>query len=247
MLSKKAGSKAREELGILAATVLCLKQGCEAEGPEAAIGPAVFKLYEGRQAKAGERKRGQISLLDLTRSSRKERAEQEGAGRLKAGTTLTLTTTQVAEQEEAGRRPAEAGRGQKRAEGRGRAESAGPAQAAEAPRPPPPPPLEAAERAVKEVGEAASLEQLLEPAARALGVDPGRARQILAAALGYLSTYPSVGILRFVEDVSKISKAGPDLVKKLLMMLRSAEVVEVHEMGVVNLKRAVNIKRETRL
>lgn len=222
-MSKKAGSKAKEELGELAATVLCLKQGCEAEGPEVAIGPAVFRLYEGRQAKAGERKRGQISLLDLTKPGRKE----------------------LAEQEEAGRRPAKARRGQKRAEGR--AEAAGPAQAAEAPRPPPPPPPEAAERAVKEASEAASLEQLLEPAAKALGVDPERARQILTAALGYLSTYPSVGVLRFVEDVSKTSKAGPDLVKKLLAVLRSAEVVEVNEVGVVNLKRAVNIKRETRL
>jgi hypothetical protein len=46
-------------------------------------------------------------------------------------------------------------------------------------------------------------------------------------------------VLRFIDDVARMSKADQRTVRTALEILRSSDVVEMREEGVVNLKRAV--------
>lgn len=70
-------------------------------------------------------------------------------------------------------------------------------------------------------------------------VDAQKADLVLTSLLNYLSVYPSVGVIRLVEDVSRMAKTDQRVVRAALEILRSAEVVDLREEGVVNLKKGV--------
>jgi Mn-dependent DtxR family transcriptional regulator len=70
-------------------------------------------------------------------------------------------------------------------------------------------------------------------------IERTKAESILNTIFNYLATYPSAGVLRFIDDVARMSKADQRTVRTALEILRSSDVVEMREEGVVNLKRAV--------
>ncbi|MEZ0319607.1 MAG: hypothetical protein ABWK05_06420 [Pyrobaculum sp.] len=70
-------------------------------------------------------------------------------------------------------------------------------------------------------------------------VDAQKADLVLTSLLNYLSVYPSVGVIRLVEDVSRLAKTDQRVVRTALEILRSAEVVDLREEGVVNLKKRI--------
>jgi len=95
----------------------------------------------------------------------------------------------------------------------------------------------------KEVGEAkneeASWDRLVSLLAEETKIERTKAESILNIIFNYLATYPSAGVLRFIDDVARMSKADQRTVRTALEILRSSDVVEMREEGVVNLKRAV--------
>ncbi|MGC9118166.1 MAG: hypothetical protein ACP5I3_04140 [Thermoproteus sp.] len=236
MLSKKADLKNSELLGVLAASILCAKQGCEADGPEIAIGLLSLRLYQGQTRQEAKRERkGQLSLLDLAggrarqeaprpkpaekpRQPREAKKEPTAESRPKPAVQAERKEPAKEEREKAEK--AEAGPSEGRSEP---AAGAGPA------------------------GGKIDLAYLAETASDVLGLDAREARRLLEAVLLYLSNYPSVGLLRFFEDLRRATKADPDTLKKVLNILRSYDIVELHELGVVNLKKRVELKRETKL
>ena len=68
------------------------------------------------------------------------------------------------------------------------------------------------------------------------------ARQLVLKALAYLSRYPSVGIIRFVDDVAKLAKVRREQVSRLLDAMRSLGIVDVVDGAVVNLKKRIEVK-----
>ncbi|MFP3192135.1 MAG: hypothetical protein RXR02_03370 [Thermoproteus sp.] len=234
MLSRKADLKNSELLGVLAASILCAKQGCEADGPEISIGPLTLRLYQGQARQEAKRgKKGQLSLLELAggkggqEAPRQKPAEKPREQKPRGEAAAESKARQAAAQES-------------REEKEKRVEKAEARQAAAPPRPPAVPAEEAAEAKV-------DLSRLVEAASDVLGVDAREARRILESVLLYLSNYPSVGLLRFFDDLKRTAKAEPDALKKVLNLLRSFGVVELHELGVVNLRKRIELKRETRL
>ncbi len=95
----------------------------------------------------------------------------------------------------------------------------------------------------KEVGEAkkeeTSWDRLVSLLAEETKIERTKAESILNTIFNYLATYPSAGVLRFIDDVARMSKADQRTVRTALEILRSSDVVEMREEGVVNLKRAV--------
>jgi hypothetical protein len=240
MLSRKADLKNSELLGVLAASILCAKQGCEADGPEISIGPLTLRLYQGQARQEAKRgKKGQLSLLELAggkggqEAPRQKPAEKPREQKPRGEAAAESKARQAAAQES-------------REEKEKRVEKAEARQAAAPPRPPAGPAEETA--AAEEAAEAkVDLSRLVEVASDVLGVDAREARRILESVLLYLSNYPSVGLLRFFDDLKRTAKAEPDALKKVLNLLRSFGVVELHELGVVNLRKRIELKRETRL
>ncbi|MEL9990347.1 MAG: hypothetical protein QXP98_01655 [Thermoproteus sp.] len=236
MLSKKADLKNSELLGVLGASILCAKQGCEADGPEVIIGQARLKLYSGAariESKKGTAK-GQLSLLDIAKGGRPQKAPQERpkkpavepAKKASApAVEASAPPSEVVPQKEAKKKqePREAPRGSERRE-----------EKQEGPR---------GEARLEDL----DFSKLVERTAEALGISQAETRRVLEAMLSYLSSYPSVGILRFLEDIKRSTKADPDLIKRALNVLRGYEIVELHELGVVNLKKRIDVKRETKL
>jgi hypothetical protein len=102
-----------------------------------------------------------------------------------------------------------------------------------------------AEESQKEVGEKetrreeASWDRLVTLVAEEAKIDKTKAESILNAVLNYLATYPSTGILRLIDDIARISKADHKAVRIALETLRSSDVIEMKEEGVVNLKRLI--------
>jgi leucyl aminopeptidase len=102
-----------------------------------------------------------------------------------------------------------------------------------------------AEGSQKEVGEKetrreeASWDRLVTLVAEEAKIDKTKAESILNAILNYLATYPSTGILRLIDDIARISKADHKAVRIALETLRSSDVIEMKEEGVVNLKRLI--------
>lgn len=237
-MSKKADLKNSELLGVLAASILCAKQGCEADGPEISIGPLTLRLYQGQARQGAKRgKKGQLSLLELAGGKGGQEAPRQ------------KPAEKPREQKPRGEAAAESKAGQaaaqeRREEKEKRVEKAEARQAAAPPRPPAGP---VEETAVAEEAAEVDLSRLVEAASDVLGVDAREARRILESVLLYLSNYPSVGILRFFDDLKRTAKAEPDALKKVLNLLRSFGVVELHELGVVNLRKRIELKRETRL
>lgn len=238
-MSRKADLKNSELLGVLAASILCAKQGCEADGPEISIGPLTLRLYQGQARQEAKRgKKGQLSLLELAGGKGGQEAprqkpaekprEQKPRGEAAAESKARQATAQESREEK-----------EKRVEK---------AEARQAAAPPPRPPAGPAEEtAAAEEAAEVDLSRLVEAASDVLGVDAREARRILESVLLYLSNYPSVGLLRFFDDLKRTAKAEPDALKKVLNLLRSFGVVELHELGVVNLRKRIELKRETRL
>jgi hypothetical protein len=104
---------------------------------------------------------------------------------------------------------------------------------------------EEAERLQKEVKgketrrEEASWDRLVSLIAEEAKIEKAKAESILNAILNYLATYPSTGVLRLIDDVSRISKADHKAVRIALETLRSSDVIEMREEGVVNLKQLI--------
>ncbi|MBP1448473.1 MAG: hypothetical protein JZD41_00415 [Thermoproteus sp.] len=286
--SKLEGIK-DEGLGVLAATVLCLKRGCTADGPEVAIGPATFRLCEDGKKTSCEKR--QASLLDLakgknekvkrhkekesksdvatkkdektseTKSKKGQRKKSEnksngginilsfaGDGAAdrkeiakKAVDTSAAKPQAESKQKELVKPSADVEKDKKVVEEKPRGSTSGEERTAEVKSAS----QEAKTAAVKDGLEPISSKRLIEPVKKVLGIDENAAEKLLNTALGYLSKYPSVGILRFMYDISKLTKTEPDLVKKLLNVLKAYDVVEVHEMGVVNLIRPAIVEVKT--
>jgi len=104
-------------------------------------------------------------------------------------------------------------------------------------------PLKEPQKETKEVREAkkeeANWDRLVSLLAEEAKIERTKAESVLNAIFNYLATYPSVGVLRLVDDVARMSKADQRTVRTALEILRSSDVVEMKEEGVVNLKRAI--------
>ena len=104
-------------------------------------------------------------------------------------------------------------------------------------------PLRELQREIKEVGEAkkeeAGWDRLVSLFADEAKIERTKAESVLNAIFNYLATYPSAGVLRLIDDVARMSKADQRTVRTALEILRSSDVVEMREEGVVNLKRAI--------
>ncbi|MFN3803647.1 MAG: hypothetical protein ACK4SY_01165 [Pyrobaculum sp.] len=70
-------------------------------------------------------------------------------------------------------------------------------------------------------------------------IDPPKADSLLTAFFNYMSIYPSVGVFRLIEDLSRITKMEPNVVKTAVEILRSTDLIEVREDGVVNIKKVI--------
>ncbi|MGB9706064.1 MAG: hypothetical protein ACPL3C_11490, partial [Pyrobaculum sp.] len=68
-------------------------------------------------------------------------------------------------------------------------------------------------------------------------IDKSKAESVLDVVANYLAVYPSVGVIRLIEDVTRIAKADQRAVRAAIEILRSADVIELKEEGVVNLKK----------
>jgi len=81
------------------------------------------------------------------------------------------------------------------------------------------------------------LDELSTLVAKEAKIDAAAARIVLSNILSYLSAYPSVGILRLIDDIAKKTKADTRVVKAAIEALRSIDVIEVIDNAVVNLKK----------
>lgn len=81
------------------------------------------------------------------------------------------------------------------------------------------------------------LEELASFVARDAKSDVKTATLVLSSVLSYLSAYPSVGILRLIDDIAKKTKADQRVIKTAIEALRGIDVVEIVDDVVVNLKR----------
>lgn len=228
MLSKKADLKNISEIGVLGATILCAKRGCEGDGPEIYIGRLKIRLYLGgpaKEAQAPQRKRGQASLLELV--GRPQRSQPQRPQRPPESPKEERPKAQAAAQAEERRSEAAEKKGEERGGAGGERREPAPGGA--------------------DKPEHVDVESLVRIASGAIGVGPAETKRAVEAALSYLSTYPSVGILRFLEDVKKIAKVDPEVLRRLLNIMRALDIVELHEVGVVNLKKKIEVRRETKL
>lgn len=91
----------------------------------------------------------------------------------------------------------------------------------------------------KETRREESWDRLVSLIAEEAKIEKTKAESILNAVLNYLATYPSTGVLRLIDDVSRISKADHKAVRIALETLRSSDVIEMREEGVVNLKQLI--------
>jgi hypothetical protein len=91
----------------------------------------------------------------------------------------------------------------------------------------------------KETRREESWDRLVSLIAEEAKIEKTKAESILNAILNYLATYPSTGVLRLIDDVSRISKADHKAVRIALETLRSSDVIEMREEGVVNLKQLI--------
>lgn len=229
MLSKKADLKNSELIGVLGASIICAKQGCEADGPEIRIGPHTIRLYQGPpKAEAPRRERGkQLSLFDLTKSATRGAVEAQrrpGVGERPRKPEAKREEAPPNKEEQ----PAAAAKLERR-----EALRVEDVSAVQAPQ--------------QESGDRLDRARLVESVAGATGLSPVDAERVLNAIMTYLSSYPSVGVLRLLDDIRRSAKVDPDIVKRVLNVLRAYDVVELHELGVVNLKKRVEFKTETRL
>lgn len=199
MLSEavRSGRVAADRLGVLARTILCIRHGCIATGPEAEVGGAVVQLAENYVPQATGRQ-----------GARQARPAQQRPVRPEA--------------RQAARAPPR------------------PATRETSERPAAPPTQQAPPEGRDEGGGSGDLyARLVEALAAEAKVDRGLAGEVIAKVLEYLSVYHSVGVIRLLEDLSRGGKVDARLLKTALDVLRSSDVVEIKDVGVVNLKRQV--------
>jgi len=81
------------------------------------------------------------------------------------------------------------------------------------------------------------LEELAKSVAKDAKTDAAVARAVLTSIVHYLSVYPSVGILRLIDDIARKTKADRRVIGIAIDALRSIGAIEVVDGAVVNLKR----------
>ncbi len=187
----KAGKAKQEALGVLAKTVICVKTGCLASGPEVVVGNITLQLTDA------------VAPAPRPKPAKETRQEK-------------LPPRQPQPKPEKPPSP-------------------------QPPKPSGTTPLKEPQK--KEVGEAkkeeTSWDRLVSLLAEETKIERTKAESILNTIFNYLATYPSAGVLRFIDDVARMSKADQRTVRTALEILRSSDVVALTEEGVVNLKRAV--------
>ncbi|AFA39568.1 MAG: hypothetical protein QW677_06950 [Pyrobaculum sp.] len=195
MLSElyKAGKIRPEALGVLAKTIICIKTGCLATGPEVALGDVKIQLAE------------VIAIAPQPRpQAQKPRPQQRVAQPLAA-------KPQAPKQKQ---------------------EKPPPAQTTSKE-----PPKTEREEKQEAKSVAPGWEALVALLANDAKIDKAKAEAVLEAVSSYLAVYPSVGVIRLVEDVARIAKTDQKTVRTALEILRSADAIELREEGVVNLKK----------
>jgi len=208
----KAGKVKEDLLGTLAKTIICAKTGCLATGPEVVFGNVVLQLAE--------------SIILAPKP-------QTGASTKQRPTTKT---------EQKAQRPTAAKAEQKEQKPAAPPPAANVAKVETEKKEAKEPPPQTETKKPLPTGEArpgVRWEELVSILAREAKVDGERADAVLAGILDYLSVYPSVGVLRLIEDVARKAKADPRVVRTALEVLRGIDVVEMKEEGVVNLKKLV--------
>lgn len=192
MLSElyKSGKVRQDALGVLAKTIICIKTGCLASGPEVFFAGASLQLAEAitltPQAKPPQK---EVKQVKQTTTPRRQHHP---------------TPRQIPKQE-IQRQPAE--------------------------KPPQAPPSQ------EPLRETTSWDTLVTLLANEAKIDRPKAEAVLDAVVNYLAVYPSVGVIRLIEDAARISKTDQKAVRTAIEILRSADVIELGEEGVVNLKK----------
>jgi len=82
-----------------------------------------------------------------------------------------------------------------------------------------------------------ALGELAKAVAREAKADVAAASAVLSSIMDYLAVYPSVGILRLIDDIAKKTKADPRLIRVAIDALRGVDAIEVVDGAVVNLKK----------
>ena len=205
----KAGKVKEDLLGTLAKTIICAKTGCLATGPEVVFGNVVLQLAE--SIILAPKPQTSASTKQRPTTKTEQRAQRPTAAKTEQNEQKPATPPPVAKVE---------------------------TEKKEAKEPPP----QTETKKPLPTGEArpgVRWEELVSILAREAKVDGERADAVLAGILDYLSVYPSVGVLRLIEDVARKAKADPRVVRTALEILRGIDVVEMKEEGVVNLKKLV--------
>jgi hypothetical protein len=186
----KTGKVRQEALGVLAKTIICIKTGCLASGPEVSFAGSTIQLAE---------------TITLTPQTRPPQKETKQARQTTTQRRQPQPAPRQAPKQEAPRQPAE--------------------------KPPQTPPSQEPPR------EATSWDALATLLANEAKIDKSKAESVLDAVANYLAVYPSVGVIRLIEDAARIAKADQRAVRAAIEILRSADVIELKEEGVVNLKK----------
>ncbi|MEM0369478.1 MAG: hypothetical protein QXT46_00290 [Pyrobaculum sp.] len=185
----RTGKIKQEALGVLAKTIICIKTGCLASGPEVEFLGSTIQLAESITLSPKVQKTSaQLKQAQQPQAPREKKHPQE----------VKPKPTQPQVRHETIQTPSKQPDIQQR-----------------------------------------SWESLVSLLSREAKIDRAKAEDILNALANYLSIYPSVGVLRLVEDISRISKTENRVVKTALEILRSLDYVDIKEEGVVNLKKAL--------
>jgi len=206
----KAGKVKEDLLGILAKTIICAKTGCLATGPEVVFGNVVLQLAE--SIILAPKPQTGASTKQRPTAKTEQRAQRPTAAKAEQKELKPTAVPPPVAKVEAEKKEAKE-----------------------------PPPQTETKRPLP-TGEArpgVRWEELVSILAREAKVDGERADAVLAGILDYLSVYPSVGVLRLIDDVARKAKADPRVVRTALEILRGIDVVEMKEEGVVNLKKLV--------
>jgi len=208
----KADKVREDQLGALAKAVICTKLGCRATGPKAVFGNFEIQLVDSLPTRVGQ-----------TTSQRRQTVT-----RTDRGSATSASKTQplflLGEERRVGKhtntqtfasKPQNVG-----------TEQRSPVQ-------PPEDKLVEPKRDKLDI----KLEEITPVVAREGKTDAKAAHVVLSSIVSYLAAYPSVGVLRLIDDIARKTKADPRIIRAALDVLKSIGVIEVVDVGVVNLKR----------
>jgi len=260
----KAGKVKEDQLGVLAKAVICAKLGCSTSGQEVVFGSHVLRLtdslpphtqkpqvQQSRPSAAGASARGERPVAEPKRdvhSAQKSKQERSAAttvrdrGTLIGGATKAGAAAEGCAVQPAAQRPA----ADQKLQSGAKAQPLFPPKAQQD-REAAAPPTTAQKHAPSSVQSATRqepplivdrqrLEELARLVAREAKIDVTNALTVLSSIVNYLSAYPSVGILRLIDDIAKKTKANQRVVKVAIEALRGIDVVEIVNNAVVNLK-----------